>query len=369
VRRALQIAFSVVLGAVAPEAAAPPAPAAGPDAGARAQSLRSEATQLFKKKKYGEACDKFSQAAQLAADDAALLTDLALCQHRLGHADEARATNLRAIALASRDAGQIGDPAAAKIRRHAYFNLHQAGADASAPVPGNSRGTRCAPIAGPPGCARSFQACGYTAEMGYRLRATSRTAAKIALTPDGAAWTEAERGAESTDEPDYASLAEPPADKPQIVDDGFLVLTSSFQDEAHTGGCEDLNAWSCQRSQAVQVAARDCLRASPAAKGASTASAEAQCFDKACAELEKKPSPAVEREKRQAAKRAEACAAGAIRGTGSDYACGIVYANACTGLLAVACSGTQVGAGKAATRIDEYAFVPAAAAAPRPGAR
>ncbi|MEP6653257.1 MAG: hypothetical protein ABJA82_07855 [Myxococcales bacterium] len=342
-------------------------PVARSDAAARAQVVRADATQLFKKKKYAEACDRFGQAAQLAPEDAALLTDLALCQHKLGHEQEATASNRRAIELASRDPASIANPEAAKVRRHAYFNLHQAGADADGPILGNLKGTRCGAIEAPSGCGRSFQACGYNANMGYRLRSYSRTTAKVALTPAGAAWTAGEMSDEATEEPDYASLSQAPAEKPQIVDDGFLIFISSFQDEAHVGGCEDMTAWTCAGSDAVQAAARACLKSDHTPQGAAaTAPEETACFKKVCAKLEKNPSAAVAREKRRAEQNAAQCAASAISGTGASYSCGMVYANACTGLLAVVCSGSASAEDAPATRIDEYHFVTTGRAARAP---
>ena len=289
-------------------------------------ALRAEATKLFKKRRYAEASEKFREATVAMPEDAALLTDLALCQHKLGQDKEAAATNLRAIELASRDAKSIDDPVAIRVRRHAYFNLEQVKADADSIIAGNSAGTECESIKPAPGCQRSFEVCGASASQGFRMRSYSRTMAKVARTRAAALWTPGEVSDHDFDDP-TSGLGQPPSEKPQVVADDDVIFISAFEDEARTAGCDD----------------------------------ESPCFKRACADLDKHPSKAVAREKRRAAKQVDACSGELASGIGSNYSCSIVYANACTGLLAVSCSSSQPGSSDPSSELDEYHFVPAAA--------
>ena len=148
--------------ATPPVSAAPPTSAGLGEVGARAQALRAEATKLYKQKKYPAACALFKEAAAAAPEDAALLTDLALCQHKLGQDEEATTTNLRAIEIASRDAKLIDDPTAARVRRHAYFNLDQMGVASTPQIADDSKCARCVALKSPPSCAQGLIAvsCG-----------------------------------------------------------------------------------------------------------------------------------------------------------------------------------------------------------------
>jgi hypothetical protein len=343
--------------------AVPVARAAPPDA----QALRAEATKLFKKKKYAAACEKFGQAAAATPDDADLLTDLALCQHKLGQDKEAIATNLRAIELASRDGKSIDDPAAVRVRRHAYFNLDQANGVASGGVAANDQGTKCNAVQPAPGCAQSFHVCGFEGAMGFRMREYSRTLAKIALTPTEAAWKPGETDKHAFDDPLNNPPSHTPPDKPETVDDGNLLFVANFEDEARTAGCDQVSGWTCEWSGAVQAAAEACLKAAGAggagggggaggSGGAKVSLEDTGCFKKVCAELDAHPSKAVAREKRQAEKKVNQCSHDLQQGIGAKYWCTIVYANACNGLLALSCTGTGPGTDET-SHIDEYHFV------------
>jgi hypothetical protein len=346
--------------ALASTLALPVAYGEGPNAAEPA--LRAEATKLFKKKKYAEACEKFRQATVATPEDAALLTDLGLCQHKLGQDNEAAATNLRAIELASRDAKGIDDPVAIRVRRHAYFNLEQVNADAAPSIPGNDKGTECKSIKPAPGCQRSFEVCGASASQGFPMRSYSRTMAKVARTRAAALWTPDEISDHAFDDP-TSGLGQPPSEKPQVVDDDDSVMfTSAFEDEARTGGCDDASGWRCETSDAVAAAAAACMKTGGAGgAGPAVPLDESPCFKKVCADLDKHPSKAVAREKRRAAKEVDACSGALVSGIGSNYSCSIIYANACTGLLAVSCSSTQPGGSGPSSELDEYHFVPAAA--------
>jgi hypothetical protein len=323
--------------------------------------LRAEATKLFKKKKFAEACEKFRQAADATPDDAAVLTDLGLCQHKLGQDKDAAVTNLRAIEIASRDPGRIDDPAATRVRRHAYFNLDQAKADAVAVIPGDDRGTKCETITPPPGCARSFEVCGVAGSMGFRMRTYSRINAKVALTRAAATWTDEEIIQHNSDDPSFGG---PPSDKPQSADDDKVIFIADFQDDARTEGCDDVSGWTCETSDGVRAAAEACLKSGGAggAGGAATPLEDSACFKKACAALDKHPSKAVARERRRADKTVSGCSKDLLNGIGSHYLCSIVYANACTGLLAVLCDSEGPG-NQESSHIDEYVFDPAPPAA------
>jgi hypothetical protein len=226
-------------------------------------AVRAEATKLFKKKKYAEACEKFRQATIAIPEDAALLTDLGLCQHKLGQDKAAAATNLRAIELVSRDAKSIDDPVAIRVRRHAYFNLDQANADADSIIAGNDEGTECESIKPAPACQRSFEVCGASASQGFRTRSYSRTMAKVARTRAVARWTPGEISDHAFDDP-TSGLGQPPSEKPQVVDDDdSVIFTSAFEDEARTAGCDDVSGWRCETSDAVAGAAAEPVRPRP----------------------------------------------------------------------------------------------------------
>jgi tetratricopeptide (TPR) repeat protein len=261
------------------------------------QDLRGQATKLFRKKRYAEACEKYRQASAAAPQDADLLTDLALCQHKLGQDGPAAATNLRAIELAARDAKTLDDPAAIRIRRHAYFNLDQVNADAVAIIAGNDKGTKCEAVRAAPGCARSFHVCGVEGANGFRMRTYTRTMAKVALAPAAARWTADEISDHAFDDP-TPRPGPSPSDKPEAVDGDSVIFTARLEDEARTEGCE------------------------------------------------------------QTGGDVDQCTAETLANTGSKYECSIVYANACTGLLAVLCLDSEPNDDQPTRFIDEYRFAP-----------
>lgn len=96
-RSSASIALAAALMLLMASARGAPLPPDAAQAG-QAKALQAEATKLFRLKKYAAACEKFQAAEAAAPADPALLTDLALCQQKLGNKDEAMATNLRAIA-------------------------------------------------------------------------------------------------------------------------------------------------------------------------------------------------------------------------------------------------------------------------------
>src|SRR4051794_41021857 len=85
---------------------------------ATAESMRAEATKLYRKKDYARACPLFAKAVEAKKDDrdfqAETLSDLGLCQLRAGDEKAAEATLVRALGAA----GERDD-----VRKNVYFNL------------------------------------------------------------------------------------------------------------------------------------------------------------------------------------------------------------------------------------------------------
>lgn len=89
---------------------APPAPVKAPSAAA----LSQRATQLYRQKKYVEACPLFEQVTQLTPERGAAWGDYGLCLARLGQTNEAIAATYKAIGLSG---------SSAATRKAAYYNL------------------------------------------------------------------------------------------------------------------------------------------------------------------------------------------------------------------------------------------------------
>jgi tetratricopeptide (TPR) repeat protein len=118
------------------------------DAPADAKKLRTQATKLYKAKKYAEACPLFEQAVAKTPADQAIQLDLGLCRARAGDA--------KGAALTLRSAVGAGDRA---IRLKAYFNLGEAGVKVDVPAP-----RKCVELAASSGCGRGLLACGFAYE-------------------------------------------------------------------------------------------------------------------------------------------------------------------------------------------------------------
>jgi tetratricopeptide (TPR) repeat protein len=131
---------------------------------------RAEATKLFRAKSYAIACPKFEELVKLVPDDADAIADLALCKLRVGDKAAARGLNLQAIEIASRS-GHVDDAAAARTRRHAYFNLAQL--DPVDPAPGGAHEQQCGELDRPPACAKSLFACDIVREDATPLALTA----------------------------------------------------------------------------------------------------------------------------------------------------------------------------------------------------
>ena len=320
----------------------------------QAKTLQAEATKLFRQKNYAAACETFQAAVTAAPEDAALLTDLALCQQKLGKNAEAKASNLRAIALASKDAHLIGDAAAVRERRHAYFNLDQLAVDLAL---GLSRGGGCGTLDAPAGCARVFHACAEIENRDTRTQEATRTSVKVALTPADAAWTEDARLALGSEDQLIGELTKPSPALPEEVE-GWMTAITAFVQDAPRQPCE-YDRWACEKSDAVTDAARLCVAAAGSAGDAGEPIEQTACFQKVCRELDRKPSKAVLREKRRAEKNAGRCEKASAGDDGIRYECSIVHADACTGLVGIVCSSDGVEIrGKPAVRVEEYHFAP-----------
>ena len=72
---------------------------------------------------------------------------------------------------------------------------------------------------------------------------------------------------------------------------------------------------------------------------------------------ERRPWPAVIKERKAATNGQRGCHASAPK-NGSEYGCQIAYANACTGLVGLICSGRGHHEAKERMRVEEYLFLP-----------
>jgi hypothetical protein len=137
----------------------PPAASKAEDA----EKLRTQATKLYRARKYDQACPLYERAVQLAPEHGPTLADWGLCLQRQGKRDEARKADLRALAASD------GAP---KTRAGVYFNLsefHDATPREirleSHPYPRGfyldiAAGGPCAPLpSSEPGCTQALFAC------------------------------------------------------------------------------------------------------------------------------------------------------------------------------------------------------------------
>jgi hypothetical protein len=149
------------------------------DGASDGETLRAKATELFRAKKYAQACETFEQASKMAPSDAAIAADLALCLQKAGRTEDAIRQNRRAVALTV-------SAADVQTRKNALYNLAKLGAVIPVPAPG-----RCAPLSPPPGCARALHACGFEGTVATRVDGTAWvtsqwTAVRISSTSEGA---------------------------------------------------------------------------------------------------------------------------------------------------------------------------------------
>jgi len=135
--------------------------AAAAQAAATSGELKARATDLFRAKKYAQACDTFAAASAGAPADAAIVADLALCLQRLGRRDAAVEANRRAVSLAAAAAD-------AQTRRNAYYNLDALGARVELPQAG-----QCGKVSSVAGCGRKLSACAYSGTVETRVDGTA----------------------------------------------------------------------------------------------------------------------------------------------------------------------------------------------------
>jgi tetratricopeptide (TPR) repeat protein len=130
------------------------------DTVAEAATLRNEATEAYKARRYAEACPLFAKARALAPHDFGLASDLGLCLLRQGKKAEARTALEDAVRLTlenERSTNRLPD--APKVRKAAAFNLALLGEDL-APAKG------CAVLPPSRGCGTPAHIC----VSGYSVR-------------------------------------------------------------------------------------------------------------------------------------------------------------------------------------------------------
>jgi hypothetical protein len=129
-----------------------------------------------------------------------------------------------------------------------------------------------------------------------------------------------------------------------------LTYLESYDEYGHEWRCDEQDAWSCDSSAAVAAEAKKC----PASPAGTDPSAEA-CRKSACDRATQRPWPAVVKERKAAAKEQRSCHAGTEKISG-QYGCEVAYANACTGLVGLICTGHAHLKAKDRSRVEEYLF-------------
>ena len=319
-----------------------------------AAAARAEGTRLFRAKNFEAACPKFEKAAQLAPEDPEPLADLALCRQRLGDTGSAETINRQVIGLGSKGKA-LTDPRFARSRRHAYFNLHQIHPQHGY-LPDEAGRKTCGELNPEEGCSKKLFYCTDSWTGGGSWMTQNHTRVNIAASAEAARFDEDDTDLYTHEHaaPDIDELTKPFQPTPEVVEDEESVTYfESYSDEVNEWRCDE-QAWSCDRSDAVAAEAHKCL-ASPA-KAPSPAEA---CRKDACNRAERRPWPAVIKERKAAAKRQRDCHASAPDNE-SEYGCEIAYANACTGLVGLICSGraSRKAKEKEQTRVEEYLFLP-----------
>ena len=325
------------------------AASAGAPAG-DAASARAEATKQLRAKNNDAACPKFELAVRLAPEDPEPLADLALCEQRRGSEVVARELNRKVIDLGSATRA-LTDARFARSRRHAYFNLSQIDKD-------NDEGHRaqigrqsCGQFKPEPGCAKGLFYCATWRTDGGTWRTFETTRVRIAASAGEAKFDEME--VNDSEEPDFDEFREPVEPTPDVVsNEDSVTYIESYSEEGHDWKCDqDENAWSCERSAAVAAEVKKCL----ASSGGATS--EDACRKHACERATHQPWPAIIKERKAIDKNRRRCHADADRLDG-EYGCQLVYANACTGLAGLVCTGRHRSQKKVQSRVEEYLFEP-----------
>jgi hypothetical protein len=316
-----------------------------------AAAARAEGTRLFRAKNFEAACPKFEKAAQLAPADPEPLADLALCRQRLGDTGSAEKVNRQVIDLGSTGKA-LTDPRFGRSRRHAYFNLRQIKTPLRYfPEVGSDI---CGELTPEEGCAKKLFYCADSWTGGGSWMTQNHTRVNIAASAEAARFDEDDTDPYTRERtaPDFDELVQPFQSTPEVVEDGESVTyLESYSDEVNEWRCDE-QAWSCDRSDAVAAEAKRCV----AAPAKAPVSAET-CRKDACDRANHQPWPAVVKERKSAAKAQRACHASAPENE-SAYGCQIAYANACTGLVGLICSGRHSRKAKERVRVEEYLFRP-----------
>jgi tetratricopeptide (TPR) repeat protein len=312
---------------------------------------RAEGTRLLRAKNFEAACPKFEKAAQHAPADPEPLADLALCRLRLGDTDAAEKANRHVIDLGS--AGKaLTDARFARSRRRAYSNLREINPQLRYfPEVGQDV---CGELAPEEGCSKKLFYCADSWTGGGSWMTHTYSRVNIAASPEAARFDEEDTAPDTREHtaPDFDELTQPFQPTPEVVEDqDSVTYLEAYFDEVHEGRCDE-RAWSCDRSDAVAAEAKKCL-ASPAK---ATTSLDA-CREEACTRANERPWPAVIKERKVAANDQRSCHAAAPENE-SEYGCQIAYANACTGLVGLICSGRRSRSAKERTRVEEYLFRP-----------
>ena len=342
---ALGFVAALAMGAVAfprPATARPPI--------SEGAAARAEGTRLFRAKNFAAACPKFEKAAQLAPADPEPLADLALCRQRLGDTSSAEKVNRQVIDLGS-NGKALTDPRFARSRRHAYFNLRQINSQRRY-FPEVGRDI-CGELNPEEGCAKKLFYCADSWTGGGSWMTQDYGRVNIAASAEAARFDEDDSDPYARDHsaPDFDELTQPFQPTPEVVEDEESVTyLESYSDKVNEWRCDE-KVWSCDRSDAVAADAKKCLAS--AAKAPTSAEA---CRKDACNRANLRPWPAVIKERKVTADDQRSCHASAPEHE-SEYGCEIAYANACTGLVGLICSGRRFGK-KERMRVEEYLFLP-----------
>jgi hypothetical protein len=340
-----------IVGVLAMGAATIQRPATAGEPISDAAAARAEGTRLFRAKNFEAACRKFEKAAELAPEDPEPLADLALCKQRLGDTDSAERINRQVIELGSTGKA-LTNPRFARIRRHAYFNLRELNTQLRYfPEVGPDV---CGELTAEEGCSKKLFYCADSWSGGGSWMTHTYSRVNIAASAEAARFDEDDTAPDAREKtaPDFDELAQSFQPTPEVVEDQESVTyLEAYFDEVHEWRCDE-KAWSCDRSEAVEAEAKKCI----ASTAQSPTSTEA-CRKDACARASERPWPAVTKERKVAANDQRSCHASAPESE-SEYGCQIAYANACTGLVGLICSGRARHSAKERTRVEEYLFLP-----------
>jgi hypothetical protein len=349
---------------------------------ARIPALKSEAQALYARKAYVQACKRFEEVTRLAPKDASAFTDLGLCLQKLGRKDSlaAVAANRRALALAVATlvdtvlADHDAQEAEARVRKHAYFNLAKLEAylpmrtDSALPTPGPSSLRDigpCSPLPPALGCPHTLHLCVAHGAEGGNRSSSSWEVARVGLSAKDAGFDEGELEPES-DVPRPSPPgqgregdAQPlglPGDRPANVD-----LPIGNEEAWDEGGCGQDAGWHCQASEAVFKSARRLCRDDTVNLFSS------RCFQDLCDEADGEKRPhrltagvrrAIEAEKTRADRAVDECRRrNREMENSSQYDCSLVAADACVGLVGIACR-VKDEKGKVRTTVGEYFLKP-----------